>query len=111
LLHVDDVLLGEFNEQLSENEKTFIQQVVYGCHREKGALESFSDNFFADNAAFVSRADKTMYIIFAYIAIFRLEDIGFHHFKEFTATQDPTKMFNLISYLFDTVRTICKHGL
>lgn len=81
----------------------FIQQVVYGCHREKGVLDSFSDNFFADNAAFVSRADKTMYMIFAFIGIFRLEDIGFHHYREFASTQDPTKMSNLISYLFNTV--------
>mmetsp|Transcript_5104 Transcript_5104/g.7816 ORF Transcript_5104/g.7816 Transcript_5104/m.7816 type:complete len:763 (-) Transcript_5104:200-2488(-) len=98
--HIQDQLTKKL--KLSDDEKMFIQQVVYGWYRERRALESFSDNFFADNAAFVSRADKTMYIIFTYIAVYRLEDFGFNHFKALAGTQDPTKMFNLISYLFNT---------
>ena len=89
--------------QFSATEKSFIQQVVYGWHRHKAGLEAFIDNFFSDYAAMVSRADKTLYTVIAYIAIFRLDEIGWHHFKEFVITQDPTKMTNLISYLFNTV--------
>jgi hypothetical protein len=89
--------------QLSVIEKSFIQQVVYGWFREKAGIEAFMDNFFSDCAAMVSRADKGLYTVIAYIAIFRLDEIGWHHFKEFVITQDPTKMSNIISYLFNTV--------
>jgi hypothetical protein len=55
-------------------------------------------------AAFVLRNDRIMYSVFAYLAIFRLDELGFRKFKEFTATQDPTKMYNFVSYLFNKVR-------
>lgn len=42
-----------------------------------------------------------LYTIFAYLAIFRLDELGFPSFKEFIASQDPTKMFIFISYLFN----------
>lgn len=90
--------------QLSETEKSFIQQVVYGWFREKAGLDAFIDNFFSDCASMVSRADKGLYTVIAYIAIFRLDEIGWHHFKEFVITQEPTKMACIISYLFNTVR-------
>ena len=75
--------------------------MLYGWYRNKLALEGFIENFFLDNAASVSRADKIIYIIFTYLAVFRLEDLGFNYFKQYTATQDPTKIFYLISYLFN----------
>jgi hypothetical protein len=65
----------------------------------------FISNFYADNAAFVLRADRIMYGIFAYLAIFRLEELGFQKFKEFTMTQDPTKINTFASYLFNRVST------
>jgi hypothetical protein len=76
---------------------------VYGWQLQKPVLDGFLDNFFADNAAFVARADKILYIIFSYLAIFRLDELGFYQFKEYCNTQDPTKMMYMISYLFNKV--------
>lgn len=45
-----------------------------------------------------------MYSVFAYLAIFRLEELGFRRFREFTAGQDSAKMYNFVNYLFDKVR-------
>ena len=42
-----------------------------------------------------------MYAILAYMALFRLDEMGFPKFKEFAMTQDPTKVFNFINYLFN----------
>ena len=64
-------------------------------------------NFYADMAAFVLRIDIIMYSVFAYLAIFRLDELGFRKFKEFTATQDPTKMYYFVNYLFDQVSGVC----
>jgi hypothetical protein len=44
-----------------------------------------------------------MYAVFAYLALYRLDELGFQKFKEFTMTQDPTKIYNFASYLFNKV--------
>lgn len=61
-------------------------------------------NFYADMSGFVLRVDNIMYTVFAYLALFRLEELGFQKFKEFTATQDSAKIYHFINYLFDKVR-------
>ena len=78
---------------------------MYGWHRQKAALECFIKNLYSDNAASVLRADNTMYTVMAYLAIFRLDELGFPAFKEYALTQDPTKMYIFISYLFNQVIT------
>lgn len=65
-------------------------------------IDAFINNFYADNAANISRSDSRMYSVFSYLAIFRLEELKFSRFKEFILTQDPTKMFYLINYLFNS---------
>jgi hypothetical protein len=80
--------------------------VCYGWLKEKAVIDLFISNFYADNAACVLRSDLIMYAVFAYLALFRLEEMGFQRFKEFTMTQDPTKIYNFASYLFDKVRSV-----
>ena len=87
-------------DQQKQAENLFIQQTLYGLMKEKRFIDAFINNFYADNAANISRADSTMYQIFAYLAIFRLEQLKFSRFKEFLQTQDPTKMFYFVDYLF-----------
>ena len=55
-------------------------------------------------SASVLRIDNIMYSVFTYLALFRLEELGFQKFKEFTATQDSSKMYYFVNYLFDKVR-------
>jgi hypothetical protein len=87
-------------ETLNETEQ-FLQQTVYGWYRQRQGLDKFITNIYADKAASISRTDMTLYTIFAYLAIFRLEDLGFKKFAEFILSQDPTKMVNFTSYLFN----------
>lgn len=76
---------------------------MYGWYRERAVLEAFIKNFYADNASKLLRADIIMYTVLAYLAIFRLDELGFVKFKEFALTQDPSKVFNFASYLFNKV--------
>lgn len=96
--HIQDHLT---NTKYNNNDQNFIQQVVYGWYRHKNALDGLISNFFIDNAAKVARADKILYTIFTYLAVYRLDDLGFQYFKQYAATQDPTKIFNLLSYIFN----------
>jgi hypothetical protein len=79
---------------------------VYGFHKEKPLLKKFIDDFYGDNAARVVRADMVMYNILAYIAIFRIDELGVNKFKEVTSGVEPSKLSTLISYIFNQVKGI-----
>ena len=70
--------------------------------------QGFTRNFYADTTPFVLRIDLTLYTVFSYLAIFRLEEIGFSKLQEFAASQDPTKMFYFFNYLFNKVSEVSK---
>lgn len=93
--------LGDTSAADAKPDNVFIQQIVYGWFRERPALDAFIKNFYADMAACVARVDITLYTIFAYMAIFRLDEMGFPRFMEYVNSQDPTKMQTFISYLFN----------
>lgn len=62
-------------------------------------------NFYEDNASRLLRADRTFYAIFAYLVIFRIDEMTYPVFKDMVLSQDPIKMYNFISYLFNEVNT------
>ena len=48
-----------------------------------------------------NRNDSTLYHIFAYLIIFRLDELPFQEFKKIITTQDPVKMNVFLTFLFD----------
>ena len=67
------------------------------------AMQTFIDVFYGDNASRVLRVDMTMYTILAYLAIFRLEELGMSKFRELCSSQEPSKISTFVSYLFNKV--------
>ena len=96
-----DIGSSSSSSSSSSSENVFIQQVLYGWYKERDTLQVLIHNYYADNAASVSRNDMIMYQVFGYLAMFRLDELGFFRFKEFTKTQEPTKMYNFVLYLFN----------
>ncbi|KAJ0401952.1 hypothetical protein P43SY_001999 [Pythium insidiosum] len=92
-------------EQLRDLESTsdrlFVQQVFYGAYRYRELLKSLLTQFLNANASRVSRNDYTKFMVVAYLAIFRLEEMGTSAFGALVAALDPTSMHVLLSYLFD----------
>ena len=64
-------------------------------------LDAFISNFYGDNGARITRADMLMYTILAYLAMFRLKELGFGRFKELAKDEDPSKVGVFVEYLFD----------
>jgi len=93
--------LGDVDQKGADPDKVFIKQVFYGCVRYKKALKVFLLNFYHDNSGTTLRSDYTMYMVLAYLAIFRLKELGFDHFKPFIMCQEPSKMHVFLSYLWD----------
>lgn len=65
----------------NEDDATFLRQVFYGCIRYKRLIGIFISAFMHHNAGTVLRGDADMYVVYAYLALLRLEELGFPQFK------------------------------
>lgn len=82
-------------------EKVFLKQVFYGCIRYDEFFKAFTKTFFAENAAQTNRKDTTLYSIFAYLTLFRLEELQIEDFKRIVMSQDPVKMHVFLQFIFN----------
>lgn len=98
--HLIDALNTDVTHSGAKPADVFKAQVVTGCVREKRVLDGFIKNFYADNAACVLRIDMTMYSVLAYLALFRLRELGFAKFKQLASTEEPSKVSTFVNYLF-----------
>lgn len=48
-----------------------------------------------------NRNDGTLYHIFSYLILFRLDELPYNEFKKMVNEQDPVKMNVLLQFLFD----------
>jgi hypothetical protein len=85
----------------AEPDKVFCKQVFYGCVRYKQPLKLFLSSFYYNNAGKTSRNDYTRYMVLGYLALFRLDELGWDRFRSFIMIDDPLKMMVLLEYLFD----------
>jgi hypothetical protein len=46
----------------------------------------------------------TMYTILAYLAVFRLEELGMAKFKDLCSSLEPSKVSTFVAYVFNKVR-------
>ena len=67
----------------------------------QAALKVFMTCFFNDLSARVLRSDYTMYMIFAYLSVFRLSELTVEEFRKFVGAVDPDKMVNFLEYIFN----------
>ncbi len=61
----------------------FVKQVFYGVMRYQDFLKVFTDKLFSYNKATTERKDEVFYQIFAYLTIFRLDELPIDDFKSF----------------------------
>ena len=98
------IKLGDTESKGASDENVFVKQVLYGVVRYKDALKSFMSCFFSDMSARVLRSDYTLYMILAFLAIFRLKELGVAEFRKFALAIDPDKMMSFLEYVFDVER-------
>eukprot|EP00941_MAST-03F_sp_MAST-3F-sp1_P005564 g5564.t1 len=79
-------------------EQTFIKQVLYGCVRYRKVLKILLSSFYFNNSGTTNRGDYTMYMIYAYIGLYRLDELGFAEFEKFVQSQEPVKMHVFLSF-------------
>jgi hypothetical protein len=60
----------------------FIKQILYGVLRYSDFLKVFTENLFHLNKSSTERKDETLYQIFAYITVFRLEELPLDDYRQ-----------------------------
>ena len=60
----------------------FIKQIFYGTLRYNEFLKIFTEKLLGLNRTFADRKDETLFNIFAYITIFRLDELPLSDYKQ-----------------------------
>ena len=99
-----DDQLGEASEDPQQDPAEtqtaeFLRQVLYGCVRYKEPLKIFLVHLFSDLTAKLDRKDYTLYMVLAFLLLFRIDELTFHSFAALIADQNPTAMCELLHYI------------
>ena len=82
------------------DDQCFLQQVLYGCVRYKKMLKVFLSSLYFKHGGETQRADYTLYMVLSYVALLRLQELGFSSFKALLLSQEHFKMSILLKFLF-----------
>ena len=82
------------------DDKLFLEQVLYGCVRYKKMLKVFLSSLYFKHGGETQRADYTLYLVLSYLALLRLQELGFSSFKALLLGQEHFKMSVLLKFLF-----------
>ncbi|CAI2385508.1 unnamed protein product [Moneuplotes crassus] len=82
-------------------EKVFIKQVFYGCVRYQEFLKLFNQVLFKIHSSSTNRNDATLYSIFSYLTLFRLEELQIDDYKKIVYSQDAVKMHVFLQFIFN----------
>jgi hypothetical protein len=82
-------------------EKVFVKQMFYGCIRYQDFLKVFCKIFMEKHPVGSSRNDLVLYMIFAYLSFFRLEELAIEDYKKLVMSQDSVKMHTFLQFVFN----------
>jgi len=82
------------------DDKLFLEQVLYGCVRYKKMLKVFLSSLYFKHGGETQRADYTLYLVVSYLALLRLQELGFSSFKALLLGQEHFKMSVLLKFIF-----------
>ena len=82
------------------DDERFVQQVMYGTFRYKKMLKIFLSSLYFKHGGETQRSDYTLYMVFGYLALLRLHELGFSDFRTLVLSQEHFKMSVLLKFLF-----------
>ncbi|KAI0218459.1 Cilia- and flagella-associated protein 99 [Lamellibrachia satsuma] len=85
----------------AESEQTFIMEVFSGCTRYSRVLRVVLDGFYNRDGKTILRSEQTLYLVFTYLALFRLDELGLDAFRKLVQSQDTNKMYRFLNFFLD----------
>lgn len=86
---------------LDEDEKSFVQEVFSGCVRYSKVLDVLVKGFYNRDGKNILRSEENLYRVFAYLVLFRLDELEMSHFRQFVRTQKVRKMYQFLQFFID----------
>jgi len=99
--HVEEYVTR--NRVSDPDDQRFVQQVMYGTMRYKKMLKIFLSSLYFKHGGETQRSDYTLYMVFGYLALLRLHELGFPDFRTLVMSQEYFKMSVLLKFLFSEV--------
>jgi len=87
-----------------KSEKVFLKQILYGVNRYAEFFKILTNGLFKANTSSTNRNDAMLYQVFAYLLIFRYDDLPRDELCSFILSQDANKMNVFLSFFFDIGR-------
>ena len=82
----------------------FIKQVFYGVLRYTDFLKIFTESLFVSKPSSTERKDETLFDIFTYLTVFRLNELPLDDFKSLVIVSYTIYLFkNVLQYSSKTV--------
>ncbi|KAK9533666.1 hypothetical protein VZT92_008771 [Zoarces viviparus] len=104
--------LDEFMEDASKDlqitdalQRKFILDVVSGCIEHKKLLDVVINAFYDQNGRWLSRGDRSQFVIICYLATFSLDDLGLQRFSDIIKSLDIRNMHKFLTFFFTNLTT------
>ena len=101
--HADEFLGAK--KGLEEDDQMFVRQVLYGVNRYRKLIKVMVSSFYFKHSHEASLSDRTLYSVFGYLIMMRLEELGWYAFEMLVMSQDQRAIFVFVNYVFS------KHNL
>ncbi|KAK2169827.1 hypothetical protein NP493_1173g00013 [Ridgeia piscesae] len=88
-------------QELGESEQTFVMEVFSGCIRYSRVLRVVLDGFYNRDGKTILRSEQNLYLVFTYLALFRLDELGIDVFRKMVLSQDINKMYRFLNFFLD----------
>ncbi|XP_034432759.1 cilia- and flagella-associated protein 99 isoform X2 [Hippoglossus hippoglossus] len=92
-------------QNMDAQHKKFILDVVSGCTEHKKLLDVVVNVFYGQNGRWLSRGDRSQFVIICYLTTFVLDDIGLQRFSNIVKSQDIKKMHTFLNFFFTHLTT------
>ncbi|CAH3015002.1 unnamed protein product [Porites evermanni] len=101
---------------LEESDESFVTEVFSGCVQYSSIMKVVVDAFYAEAGKTSLRSERNVYTVLAYLALYRIDELGIAHFRKFVLSHEANKMHRFFSFFFneENIKTWmknewCKH--
>uniref|UniRef100_A0A3P8UHZ4 Cilia and flagella associated protein 99 n=1 Tax=Cynoglossus semilaevis TaxID=244447 RepID=A0A3P8UHZ4_CYNSE len=99
----EDLEVSHLN--MDPEHKMFILDIISGCSEYKSVLDAVIDVFYDQNYTWISRGDRSQFVIICYLATFALDEIGFEFFTNIVKSLDVRKMYTFMNFFLTNLTT------
>ncbi|KAK3590166.1 hypothetical protein CHS0354_041220 [Potamilus streckersoni] len=97
--HVNDYV--KWRKVTEDVDRDFIVEVFSGCVRYSNIINVILDGFYSKDGKNTLRSEQHFYGVLSYLALFRLDELGMTHFRQFVSSQDTNRMYRFFSFFLD----------